>query len=294
LTRHDSRFYFSHEFQYCPLNDLMKALKNKKLTSIVMYDFAGEKYHYLENCALHYLCRPTMLENLSCQEFYENYQVAVVKNRPRKHVELATHFICDTGFFKHPSASKGTHSQSYQCCQGATLRPKGSLNIQVSQWSFPDTGCFHGNILTCEEEKINQDMEKLAFSMLTLFHSYRFVDDLKPFSSTSRTPCVKQLRKIYGNKILSVTCQNQSFLIGIWIFYRTSRTLLTTVYGTRLEKTCTMPKRQAVVIFPEVNYELSLVMENVKRESWRQSTSSPKIGILVLIMHTAWSPNTSS
>jgi hypothetical protein len=57
---------------------------------------------------------------------------------------------------------------------------------------------------------------------------------------------------------------------------------------------CTMPKRQAVVIFPEVNYELSLVMENVKRDSWRQSTSSPKIGILVLIMHTAWSPNTSS
>jgi hypothetical protein len=28
---------------------------------------------------------------------------------------------------------------------------------------------------------------------------------------------------------------------------------------------CTMPKRQAVVIFPEINYELSLVMENVKR-----------------------------
>jgi hypothetical protein len=52
-------------------------------------------------------------------------------------------------------------------------------------------------------------------------------------------------------------------------------------------KPCTMPKRQAIVIFPKVNYELSLVMENVKRESWRQSTSSPKIGILVLIMHTA-------
>jgi hypothetical protein len=57
---------------------------------------------------------------------------------------------------------------------------------------------------------------------------------------------------------------------------------------------CTMPKRQAVVIFPEVNYELSLVMKNVKRESWRRSASSPKIGILVLIMHTSWSPNTSS
>jgi hypothetical protein len=57
---------------------------------------------------------------------------------------------------------------------------------------------------------------------------------------------------------------------------------------------CTMPKRQAVVIFPEVNYELSLVMENGKRESWRRSTSSPKKRILVLIIHTAWSPNTSS
>jgi hypothetical protein len=48
----------------------------------------------------------------------------------------------------------------------------------------------------------------------------------------------------------------------------------------------TMPKRQqeAVVIFPEVNYKLSLVMENVKRESWRRSFSSPKKGILVLIL----------
>jgi hypothetical protein len=43
-----------------------------------------------------------------------------------------------------------------------------------------------------------------------------------------------------------------------------------------------MLKTQAVVIFPEANYELSLGMENGKRESWRQYTSSPKIGILVL------------
>jgi hypothetical protein len=65
-------------------------------------------------------------------------------------------------------------------------------------------------------------------------------------------------------------------------------------YALPSECICTMPKRQAVVIFPEVNYELSLGMVNVKRESWRQSTSSPKIGMLVLIMHTAWSPNTNS
>jgi hypothetical protein len=34
------------------------------------------------------------------------------------------------------------------------------------------------------------------------------------------------------------------------------------------------------VIFPEVDYELSLVIENVKRESWRLSTSSPDPKIL--------------
>jgi hypothetical protein len=50
---------------------------------------------------------------------------------------------------------------------------------------------------------------------------------------------------------------------------------------------CTMPKRQAIVIFPEVNYELSLGMENVKRESWRQSISLPKILLVLIIMYTA-------
>jgi hypothetical protein len=30
---------------------------------------------------------------------------------------------------------------------------------------------------------------------------------------------------------------------------------------------CTLPKRLAIVIFPEVKYELSLVMENVKERA---------------------------
>jgi hypothetical protein len=35
-------------------------------------------------------------------------------------------------------------------------------------------------------------------------------------------------------------------------------------------------KGRLFVIFPDVNYELSLEMEMLKRESWRRSTSSPK------------------
>jgi hypothetical protein len=35
-------------------------------------------------------------------------------------------------------------------------------------------------------------------------------------------------------------------------------------------------KGRPFVYFPDVNYDLSLEMEMLKRESWRQSTSSPK------------------
>jgi hypothetical protein len=93
-----------------------------------------------------------------------------------------------------------------------------------------------------------------------------------------------------------VTLFDRHRLLFMYFYHleRRSAALFGTSTMTHLPEVCTMPKRHAVVIFPEVNHELSLVMETVKRDSWRQSTSSLKIGILVLIMHTAWSPNTSS
>jgi hypothetical protein len=53
-------------------------------------------------------------------------------------------------------------------------------------------------------------------------------------------------------------------------------------------------KGRPFAIFPDVNCELRLEMEMLKRESWRQSTSSPKRCILVLVIHIAWSLNMSS
>jgi hypothetical protein len=43
LCQHNSRFYFSHSFQYCPLYDLKKALKNEKLSSTVVLAMQKKK-----------------------------------------------------------------------------------------------------------------------------------------------------------------------------------------------------------------------------------------------------------
>ena len=83
LTRHSSRFYFSHHFQYCPVRDLGKALNNEKVSSTVVYG-GGKSDHYLENYALHYLNRPLALENLSPRKFFEEYNVTVIRNDPKK------------------------------------------------------------------------------------------------------------------------------------------------------------------------------------------------------------------
>jgi hypothetical protein len=48
------------------------------------------------------------------------------------------------------------------------------------------------------------------------------------------------------------------------------------------------------VIFPDVNYELSLGLGNVKERAGGDPPALQKIGILVLVMHIAWSPNTGS
>jgi hypothetical protein len=74
LTRHNSRLYFLHKFQYCPLKDLSGILKYRK---------GGGRY--FENQALHYLCRPKDLEHLSpCAFFEKNQTVDIPLSKKRK------------------------------------------------------------------------------------------------------------------------------------------------------------------------------------------------------------------
>ena len=81
LTRHDSRFYFSHSFAFCPLKDIIAVLKNDRVNGVLQYTPQGDSY--FENQALHYLCRPEELEECNVKAFFEWYQVRYITKKTR-------------------------------------------------------------------------------------------------------------------------------------------------------------------------------------------------------------------
>ena len=102
LTRNDSRFYFSHEFTFCPLKDIMKLHRNEQVGSVLRYNGEGTAC-YFECQALHYLCRPQEIEDVSVKEFFERYEVSYVHQRKRKRGDEdnpVMPFQADTGFFR--------------------------------------------------------------------------------------------------------------------------------------------------------------------------------------------------
>ena len=60
LTRHESRFYFSHPTVYAPVKDLIKLQNKQDIGATVRYDTEGRSF--FENVALHYLLRPRSME----------------------------------------------------------------------------------------------------------------------------------------------------------------------------------------------------------------------------------------
>ena len=188
LTRHDSRFYFSHDFQFCPLRDLKKALNDEKISGTLVYSTNGR---FFENQALHYLCRPKELESLSPRQFYEEYYVLQMRGKPKKG---QLRFIV-TPSFTHPSAIK-VRDTFGPCRQGVGARDK-PLGIKVSQWLFKDTARFMGNnVLTCANSEMNAAMEDYAEWILLLFHSYRQKEDLKPLHPWTSYPHIVKLREL--------------------------------------------------------------------------------------------------
>ena len=72
LIRRDRRFLLSHETQWCYLPDLQSLLKNQDVGATVQ-SFGNRSYFV--NHALHYICRPAALENVSVFDFFGNYLV---------------------------------------------------------------------------------------------------------------------------------------------------------------------------------------------------------------------------
>ena len=100
LTRRKSRFIWSHEFAYVPIQDLVTLMIKGSLSSMHVKSHKGTAFADIQ--ALHYLCRPKSLSHLCPKEFFEEYEVVGcdVKYRIEELMEFE-----DNEFYKHPSLS---------------------------------------------------------------------------------------------------------------------------------------------------------------------------------------------
>jgi hypothetical protein len=98
LLRNESRFVFLHVFMFCPLKDLVKLHENAELLYSMLVDTDGSKY--FENQAIHYLCRPSILEELLAKEFVEEYRVTYWTS---KNQNTAMRFLPGMDYVRHPS-----------------------------------------------------------------------------------------------------------------------------------------------------------------------------------------------
>ena len=189
LLRHGTRFYQSHQFQYCPLKDLVRLHNKQEIKGTLKYAPSGECY--FENHALHYLCRHSEIETVSLRQFVEEFEICHVGKKD----DEVLRFQPDTGFYSHPSVLKGGKDRG-KCSQGVRDRTDGHVLIRVSQWMFPDTASFKHNIFTCSPSQMNTAMEEYAQLVLTLFLPHRHVNDLKAVGVT-RFPYLEKLREVY-------------------------------------------------------------------------------------------------
>jgi hypothetical protein len=163
LTRRKSRFLWSHEFAYVPLQDLVTLMKEGSLSKMHVKSHKGTAFADIQ--ALHYLCRPSELKELCPKEFFEEYEVVGcdVKHRTDELMEFE-----DTEFYKHPSSSK--NGEGFKGKLQAVRRRNKKKLAWVGQWNFMDVADFGTDMMQCTE--VTEDMEKYAFTVLALCHSY--------------------------------------------------------------------------------------------------------------------------
>jgi Helitron helicase-like domain at N-terminus/PIF1-like helicase len=180
LTRNKSRFYFSHEMVWCPLRDIENILDGEEVStelSIVGTDA------YFKCEALHYLCRPIELENVSVFNFFYNYIIC-------PNVGNVYQFQ-NSGILKHPSYCDRT-----KIYRQAIKKRKHPKLPKIYQCDFPDTAMFEGNILNTQTI-INDYMEKYSWKVLLLFLPYRKKEDILKHEYYTET-----LRYAYNEKLI--------------------------------------------------------------------------------------------
>ena len=173
LTRHESRFIFSHGFQWCPLRDLQTLLDGGAVNVSVSYCF---KTPYFQSLAMHYLCRPIELQSISVHDFYSKYEIIRQTCRNR---DTLLQFV-STPEFTHPSYLNKNNTH----LQGVRMREREVL-VQIFQHDFPDTAYFRGDILD-PNIIITDETEKYCQLSLLLFCPFRSKKDLQISSSYTK------------------------------------------------------------------------------------------------------------
>ena len=191
-TRNKTRFILSHTTVWCPLRDIRSLLYNEKITAMIKFSHTDA---YFQCNALHYLCRPRVLENLCPFDFYANYDVIKITSNNVDKItsddnDKIIPFI-NTHDFQHPSflASNNYFREGIQIRQHPKLP-------QIIQYDFTDTANF-ASPLDDMNGDINESMETYSEQVLLLFHSYRNISDIK-INNSSTT----YLRYLIHNKLL--------------------------------------------------------------------------------------------
>ena len=188
LTRNKSRFYYSHDFKYCPLRDVVRLHNKEDIGGFLRYARNG-KDEFFENSGLDYLCRNTAMDDMSLAQFTEDYCSTYVPKKPNEEIYP---YQASTDHYQHPSVFQSGDRQG-TCARGAKERAVPVL-FRVSQWMFPDTASFGCNIFTCEENQFNNSMDQYAQLVLTLFYPHRCSKDLRRGKSFSY---LRKLRQVH-------------------------------------------------------------------------------------------------
>ena len=170
LTRNKSRFIFSHETIWCPLLDIKALLHGD--AAFVSIQHTNNKTPFLQCVALHYLCRPLELEDLTVYDFFSEYEVVRCTGSKTR----TTLSFCN-GTFQHSSYSETNNRFK----QEVKKRDK-KLLPRIRQWDFPDSASFGGNIMLASPP-FNSIMESYSEMVLLYFFSYRQLEDIQVYSS---------------------------------------------------------------------------------------------------------------
>jgi PIF1-like helicase/Helitron helicase-like domain at N-terminus len=186
LTRNGSRFYFSHSFTWCPLNDMHNIMTGNTVSALI-YNLSSQQPFF--HCqASHYICRPASLENVCAYDFFSKYEVKTITSKSSNVIPFQ-----HTSLFKHPSYCQKTK----KFIQGVLLRDQQHI-IKISQYQIPDSALFNGNFLL-ESSRINESTEKYCEYMLMLFLPFRTQQDLMVEFSYS-----KKFKLLYARGHFSV------------------------------------------------------------------------------------------